>query len=723
MINIAGRIFVTIKIDGKDIPNAPNLVSRITMTEGMGALSPAIELVLNDYSGVLNRELALTDGNEILVTVGKSPNDIKTQSRQYRLFGTRQRPSASGPLVVAIGIYDAPGYLTGAVTESFESSSRDAIASVAKKCGLKLCSLSVPMTEDKQVWLNVCRSRANFVQDMARHGRVDNRSAMSAMLTSLGEIRYRNMSEIIETPKEKIKKMFVFNTSTAAPAGVTVYTVKAASDRSVSGLMNTWQNYGATRVAHRMSGTPDIYDSLEVSTASGFLPINAEVAKTVVKARLDYSPLDCGNNHKDYHRALYQNVRLLALFSEHVSILTLDQTNVELMDVVIYKQANADPMQPVNKSDVYVVIGKTILVKGGTTYAERIELVRRSLPIQGESKLAGANVEQCDNAASANPTPDAVVNPVTTPGKDGLATAIAVGASAAPATAKMSLVAASIPAQNAAMTAALPDLKGMADVANTGSAVSLVGSIQQSLKTLKTLKETATAFNTGLKAAIAPIKGMADQLNTLKTNIAGARLSVLSLPGGITSTFTASLSQVKQQYATAAVLKTVSAQVKSRQSELSQVPGGSQAVTDLSTHATEWEVVSNDSTLSANKLWNAQACVATGKEVPTTLQGPPAPTEVQRAAFEAQQVRGTPLPTLAAMVTSEKTVPDRTVAEQTETVTKALTRPTTDWQVEQPMFVTVPDDNVQQKLDDLGAELASSRRQEQDLGATTWRNA
>lgn len=726
MICISGRIFIKLKIDGNDITFAPNLVSRITMTEGMGALSPAIELILNDYSGTLNSDLALTDGNEILVTVGKTPESINTQSRQYRLFGSKQRTSAMGPHMQVVGIYDAPGYLTGSVTESFEANTRDVLEKVAGKCKLRIAEGSVKSTEDKQIWLNVAKSRAAFMQEMVRHGRVGDKSAMMLMLNSLGELRYVDMTELIETPKEKIKKMFLHNVPEGSEDGQ-VYTVREARDYSVSGMMNTWNNYGSTRMAHSLSGTQKEFKSVEVSSASGFLPINEEVSKTVQKARIDYSPLDCGNNHDNYYKALYQNIKLLSLFSEHMSILTTEQTDVQLLDVVIYRQANADLKTPVNKSDIYIVIGKTILVKGGANYAERIELVRRSLPMKGESKLAGTDIDS--NAAAANPMPDSLVNPVATPSKNSYGAASSITGGVKSAQGSMDAMKATLPKSNTLLRNALPEIRNVAlAVRNGASAAEITKAVTSAMPQLNKLKDQAKVFNTAFRATLAPIKNVKDTLKNIKNVAAGARLAALSIPGGIIASYTSALSQVRQQYSTSALLKSTATTLTARRPEF--VASGAEskkAYDDLHQASTEWEAVSEDSSNTASKSWNQQVSTLSGIETPSKFTVPPSPTPGLRAEFEAARTRGEPLPPLTALVITDKPWKSESLDQRTSAVTSEMSTMSmryTPWAQERPAYVVpVPQPDVEAKLNVLNEELKVTTYSEQDLYKSNWQES
>lgn len=397
MIEIQDRIFIEIKIDNTPMPEAANLVSSILLTEGNGVMFPSCRLILNDMQNILTDRLALTDGNQILITVGKKHSDVSTVTRQYRLFGMKQIPTTSGPQIKAVAVYDAPNFISANVRESFSGTSDQVLRQVASKCALafegpELVNGKVP--NDSQIWLNVCKNRSAFTRDVIRHGYVDSHSAMTAAVTSLGILKYRDLISVINQPVDKIKFVFSHNIEESSDdSGRTVYTVHQAKDRSLAGVVNNWQNYGTTRAVHRLSGIDVSEDTVDVLTSGNALPINSQIKGTIGRSRVDYAPIDCGNVHPYYERALYQNVRLLSLFSERLSILVFSPTDVQLFDQVIYKQADAKLDEPVKNTDIYVVIGKSVYVKSGMSYAERIELARMSLTKDGESNLVTGNVQ------------------------------------------------------------------------------------------------------------------------------------------------------------------------------------------------------------------------------------------------------------------------------------------------------------------------------------------
>ncbi len=712
MINIQGRIYITMKIDGQPLPSAPTMFHKITITEGMGALTPAVELVMNDYTGVLNDELALTDGNELLITVGKTPEDTKTKNRQFRLFGYRQQEAAAGPQVQALGIYDAPEFLTASVRESFEANSQDVLKQIASKCKLTFCTCGDVPTEDKQIWLNVTRTRAVFVQDLVRHARVDDKSALMAVLTSQGELRLSDMNKAIETPKAKIRTMFIHNAQEVDLEGKTIHEVRQARTRSVAGLMNTWQNYGSTRIAHSLEGLQQVFDKLDIHTSSGFLPINEQVAKTVKNSRIEYSPFDCGNNHKNYYKALYQNLRGLALFSEHVSILTTDITDVELLDVVIYKQANADPKAPVNKSDIYVVVGKTIQVKGGSSYAERIELVRRSLTMKGESKLAGTD-QNC-NAAAQSPVPDSLINPTATTSKDSLPTVAAMTKDIAAAQKDLNAVKVAIPNQSAAMALAMPGMQRMQETINTGTPEQIVEATSKAMPALQHYQEQTAVVNSTWKNSLLSVVKVTHALLDVKGVATGIRQAALTIPGGITHSMSYAFSSLQRQQTMSALLTVMEQQLQGKQSSLYQVPGGYQTMNAFNQLSSQSASATRLAEQTGVTMWNSNASALHGQPIPGTIQysvGGATLPQVMRIGEVSYDNLGNPVASTATQKAEAMTayLGTKTALKQPPWIDSAYTS-------DDP----IPASAAEWEFQQLGRDLKTQQGREQDMYPRKW---
>ena len=374
-----GNLYVELRINGLPVPDVGNFYEHMIMTEGNGQLVPSCKITLHDEASLLVDELSLTEANRFSITVGVNGSSL-LYTRNYRLFGNQNKNPYQGPRIHAVGILDVPNFYAENATAFYEGTSDAAMAKLAGEGGLKYSGPQGGTNDRQDTWLLVTKTRAAYMNEIARHGRVNDLSFMGAGVTSLGELRYKNITDVFRgSPKAKL----VHNRKEEG-----ALTVKDAKDTSTAGMSDTWGNYGMKRREHKLNGEHITHKSMPVAKTSPWLPVNADVSGKVNKrSRMDYMLLDCQNQHDKYWQAYYQNQRKMALMSEKMSVLIAYPTPLQLFDLVTYKQANAVDTKDVKQTDLYMVLGKSVVIKGGTHYAERIELGRYTLTKNGNTPL------------------------------------------------------------------------------------------------------------------------------------------------------------------------------------------------------------------------------------------------------------------------------------------------------------------------------------------------
>lgn len=633
MLVIAGRIFIDVQIDKTPLDNSPNAFSTLILTESVAGLFPAAFLTLNDHSGQLNRQLALTESNEVLVTVGRTPNDLNTISRQYRVYQPKQAMTGFGPQIKVSCIYDAPKFISEGANETYMGTSSQVLQQVADKCKLYYCGpekYNGRTMNDSQRWWNINRSRAAFAQqNVARHGYQDPHSAMCAAVTSMGELRYRNLMDVIETPMDQIPWLFVHSSPTSEEdRKKRVYLVDAAQSHSDAGLMNSWQNYGSTRIVHSRSGVDSIESAVDVKTSGKYLAINDQVAQTVGRARYDHSLLDCGNVNEKYERAFYQNTKQLGLFSERVSVLCSEPTSVQLLDPVIYRQSFSDLSETASTSDVYLVVAKTLYVKGGIYYAERLELVRMSLTEKGESALKCAFTP---DKAAQSAIPESQIDPtaLSRPGIPGVCAQQLEKAK--------SIQALSLPADQAAAQAKLSSLKVAKAAVNVArgalQVVALVkggvaGILSNPLGALTSLTQATGSllqYNNALggfqsEYAQAGMQALAYANGRLTDPLFTDAIRIASFvrPGGLAENQAAITGALYLNDTTREIFRASQSvlSVGSSIASLRDQPGGRQALDGFNYQLDVLEQSSRSINKGFVDMWNGGMCLTSGKSIP-----------------------------------------------------------------------------------------------------------
>jgi hypothetical protein len=456
-----------------------------------------------------------------------------------------------------------------------------------------------------------------FVQQLTRNAYLDPHSAMFCTLTSLGQLRYMNMNDVIATPKEKIKRWFTHNTYVHEDASIVNYLVREAKTRSSAGLINTWQNYGSTRVEHSLGGEQLAHDKVQVKTNAEYLPINKDVKSSVQRSRLEYSPLDCGNTHKNFVKAQYQNLKMLGLFSEHVSILCYDVTDIQPLDVVVYRQANADPKTPVSNSDVYVVIGKTVMVKSAT-YVERLELVRHNIVEKGATELA--TIDGASTAVADSVIPNSIIDPTSNIGADTLPIAQSLHEITKVTEGSLSELKSSVPDMRKAGGFLKPTLKGLHDTLKTIERVKnapqmAVAQLKGSLNSMKHFATMGKSYVNQMKNSVNNIRNMKEALKP-KNLTAAVRSTLMFKKGGSLNAITYNLGVIRQGIQIERMLGPINYQLTSNYDRLKSIAGGDRVIADFRNYSNQ--IMSNTQAMrrETNHLWNESVSILHAAPIP-----------------------------------------------------------------------------------------------------------
>jgi hypothetical protein len=410
MLIVKDNLVLDILINKVPLPTANGIFKSLFLVEGNGFPAPSLEMSLFDKQGILAHELALSEGNEIAILVGKSENDPRLFYRQYRYFTSRQEISTSGPILKIIGIYDAPLFFTSSQRESYEGTTSQVMKTLAAKSGLSYSGpeeFNGKHTNDNQIWRNIAKSRASFMRQLWLNGFIDPGSCMNATVTSKGELRYRNLNDLVNVDKNQINYSFFLNQEEKNSPIKNKYAVREAVDRSEAGLSNAWMNYGHSRTSTNLSGNDEKFEKIQLPSQAASVAVNSKVSQAVKNSRVDYSNLDCGNVHINYEQAKYQNTRLNSLFNQKLSILIDDVSDCDLFEPVLFHQEDEDRRESKNNG-VYFLNGKTIAVTEESVYCERLELVRY------ETKLKDANLKTAPQEEAQTPVSSVYVdiNPV-----------------------------------------------------------------------------------------------------------------------------------------------------------------------------------------------------------------------------------------------------------------------------------------------------------------------
>jgi hypothetical protein len=151
-----------------------------------------------------------------------------------------------------------------------------------------------------------------------------------------------------------------------------------------SGTLNHYAGYQDMLVEQDVFATGENKQNKNISVAKGVgqksLMVNSKVKQAVDQSRITFNPIDPGNTHPFYERAVYQNERMNMLFSSKVDAVTPEDSGLKLLDPV---NLTVDKGSEYLKSfsGGYRVASKVIRIQGNEYY-EKLELLRRSTNVE-----------------------------------------------------------------------------------------------------------------------------------------------------------------------------------------------------------------------------------------------------------------------------------------------------------------------------------------------------
>jgi prophage DNA circulation protein len=277
---------------------------------------------------------------------------------------------------------------------------------------------------------------------------------------------------------------------------------------------------------------------------------------------------------------------------------------------VIYRQADADPNVKVRNEDVYIVVGKTIVVRGGIHYAERIQLARISLEMKGTATLK-SSLDSDSFGGNQVGGKNSVVSPASinqsafgVAFSNGLkvvsSVSGALNAVAQTVTSLASVVSQLSTPSGAIAAAARLVLSGSPDAAAALSAVAT-----QATAVLNTVNQAQNAYNS-ITGSVGAIAG---QLSNLPKSVS---VAALSQPNGVTS----ALSSVVR---TLSVLSATSSTVSYLANALPIDKKTTESGRLLSANASAISSTLAGTANTASNLWNTAVSIVSGKSIPRDL--------------------------------------------------------------------------------------------------------
>lgn len=375
VVSYENRSYVRLRIDDLELPLSPGTLLSVALMEG-GSI-PSLRIEISDTTGAINT--SISQGNKITITILKSTKNID-KSYDFRVWTSKQRREAVGPIVTLDCLLDAPKYTTEVAYKGYKDTTSGVIENICKELDFEF--FGIP-TDDKQIWMRTGETNSNFIKKIMKNAYIDEKSCVFGGLTVDKKYKYFNPVKVLE---QDPTHHFVMSGTVEQLKGKGII-VDQTNLQSNAGIFNQWANYGYKHFYYSIEGKKEKIDKQNMDFIGNFLPINEEIWGEVEYSNIDHGIPDCGNTHDNYNLAAYLNVRGLSLFTERLSVVTTVETECELFDPVWYTNILGTLEPCPFKDGIYIVIAKTIYLKDATNYYEKLLLARPYFNKEGTARL------------------------------------------------------------------------------------------------------------------------------------------------------------------------------------------------------------------------------------------------------------------------------------------------------------------------------------------------
>ncbi len=327
MMEIKTGIALGVSIDGTDYPFEKNGFQKLTMVSNKRMSTATCELVFSDLTGIINKDITLADGVTLVIKLGRDSDSYDTYS--YRVYNYTRGSHRSAPMYTVYGYFNAPKWFLGSWKKPIEGTSSAAVSKIATDCGLRI---DADQTNDDMLWLPGNERSCQFVRSIAERGYLDSKSCMSIGMTLDGIYKYKNLTTLPTTGR-----LFAWG---HLPDSVNVVD---AHYITASGYGNAIGGYRHSVRPQLLREAADRLENVEVQRKTQSFLQNAEVKQLLATGRIDFGDVDCGNVHKYWDKARYQNIRTAMMYGMGIELMTDQRTplDLDLFSPVTYK-----PLEP-----------------------------------------------------------------------------------------------------------------------------------------------------------------------------------------------------------------------------------------------------------------------------------------------------------------------------------------------------------------------------------------
>lgn len=368
---LQGRLNLKLLFNGWEFPfQRANSIGFLHMSSGSQIGVPMFHMVLQDNTEVLSQVNRLNDSSlvQIVIQEGEQPD---SNSYSFRTNYVKRTPNDGGYSYEFDGYFDCVKYWQESTAEPITATSSGAIKQIAETCDLKF---EGDTTTDSQTWWPRNRLYHEWVHSIKEHGFRTDTSCMRAALNFDRTLVYKDIANI-----KKIAAKFSF-----ADPQPGFLLVTDAQPVQASGTSNHFSGYADQVIEQNLSEDTFNRITKEIQVkkraGEGSLLMSSFVKKSLKQANVSFGPISPGNAHVEYMKAAYQNKRLNGLYSSGLDVITPQNTDLKVLDMVSINMEKADGYLKMY-SGQYIVANRTIYISG-SNYSERLNLRRNTLNAQ-----------------------------------------------------------------------------------------------------------------------------------------------------------------------------------------------------------------------------------------------------------------------------------------------------------------------------------------------------
>ena len=404
MAGIVDQVDYSVKINGQPADASCAGSGTQTLVQNFLYATPFLKTTLNDTSNSLSGKQQLAEGTKVSVQFRPShttPAEFYDFILMQPEGGETGRQTEGGSTQTWWAFLDVPAYWSTVDIHAVKGTASKAMQYIAGKVGLKA---KVDNTSDAMTWLNAANTYHQFAKEVSAHAWVDNHSAMCFGVTPDKTLHFYNLTSRMQQPPritiliglDKGAGGFMSGAMKAlgfggsdADSNPTDFRAQWSRFHSDSAVKNSLFNYGWNMVSPGVDGgTAPKHQHVDVKKSGPNIAMNSEVKGRVGTAMMTHTAFDCGNTHKNYEKARYQNARLLSLFSEVLDVGVQGFTNLQLFDTVSVRvAASQTSTELLYQSGTYIVLAKAQHLENSRSYTERLVLARAATSRRGSTPL------------------------------------------------------------------------------------------------------------------------------------------------------------------------------------------------------------------------------------------------------------------------------------------------------------------------------------------------